>query len=505
MSSLQVYNTLTRRKEVFESITPGHVGMYVCGPTVSGESHLGHARPYITFDIVYRYLQHLGYKVRYVRNITDAGHFEEEGREAEDKISKKAVLEKLEPMELVQKYTNMYHDSMRSFNNIDPTIEPTATGHIVEQIVMIEKIIADGYAYVVNGSVYFDVDKYNADFSKKSLPYGILSGRVLDEQLDTTRELENQDEKRNKQDFALWKNAAPEHIMRWKSPWGMGFPGWHIECSAMSTKYLGEQFDIHGGGMDLQFPHHECEIAQSAVCNGTMAARYWMHNNMITINGRKMGKSYNNVIKLSELFSGQNPILEQAYSPMTIRFFILQSHYRSTLDFSNEALQAAEKGLKRLWEAYEALQKMKSTGLSFDETKIDAELNTKMQTLLAEFDEFINDDFNTAKVLANMFEIVPVINSIKDRHIEAAALSSDTFNLLQTKMKTFVEDIFGLRSELQGDYTKMEGVLQVLIDLRKQAKEKKDFITSDAIRKQLLELGIALKDEKGGEISYSFL
>jgi cysteinyl-tRNA synthetase len=321
----------------------------VCGPTVSGESHLGHARPFITFDIVYRYLTFLGNKVRYVRNITDAGHFEEEGREAEDKIAKKAILEKLEPMELVQKYTNLFHWAMHQFNNLDPTIEPTATGHIVEQIVMIEKIIADGYAYVANGSVYFDVEKYHKDFGQKGIPYGILSGRVLDEQLETTRELESQEEKRNKSDFALWKHAAPEHIMRWKSPWGEGFPGWHIECSAMSTKYLGERFDIHGGGMDLQFPHHECEIAQSVVCNHEVPARYWLHNNMITINGKKMGKSYNNVIKLSELFSGEHPILQQAYSPMTVRFFILQTHYRSTLDFSNEALQGAEKGIKRLW------------------------------------------------------------------------------------------------------------------------------------------------------------
>ncbi len=505
MSSFKVYNTLTRQKEVFNSITPGLVGMYVCGPTVSGESHLGHARPYITFDIVYRYLQYLGYKVRYVRNITDAGHFEEEGREAEDKISKKAVLEKLEPMELVQKYTNLFHWAMKQFNTIEPSIEPTATGHIVEQIVMIEKIIKDGYAYETNGSVYFDVEKYNKDFAEKGLPYGILSGRVLDDQLDTTRDLDNQEEKRNNQDFALWKNAPPEHIMRWASPWGDGFPGWHIECSAMSTKYLGDQFDIHGGGMDLQFPHHECEIAQSAVCNHKLAARYWIHNNMITINGRKMGKSYNNVIKLSELFSGNHPMLEQAYSPMTIRFFILQTHYRSTLDFGNEALQAAEKGLKRLWEAYDLLKKMKLNEFEFNDEKVDRELDSKILALLGEFDEFMNDDLNTAKVLANMFEIVPVINSIKDKHILPSALAPDTFNLLQSKMRIFVEDIFGLQSELQGDFSTLEGVLQVLIELRKQAKAKKDYATSDSIRKQLMQLGIALKDEKDGNISYSFI
>jgi cysteinyl-tRNA synthetase len=339
MSGLKVYNSYTRQKEVFQSITPGHVGMYVCGPTVSGESHLGHARPYITFDVVFRYLQHLGYKVRYVRNITDAGHFEEEGREAEDKIAKKAVLEKLEPMELVQKYTNLFHWAMQQFNCIPPSIEPTATGHIVEQINMIETLIEAGYAYVVGGNVYFDVKKYAA-----SHDYGKLSGRVLDDLLTTTRELEGQEDKTDKADFALWKEAPPEHIMRWKSPWGEGFPGWHIECSAMSTKYLGKQFDIHGGGMDLQFPHHESEIAQSTICNHEMPARYWIHNNMITVNGKKMGKSYNNQIKLTEMFSGSHPILEQAYTPMTIRFFILQTHYHSTLNFSNEALQAAERG-----------------------------------------------------------------------------------------------------------------------------------------------------------------
>jgi cysteinyl-tRNA synthetase len=360
--ALKVYNSLTRKKEEFVPITPGHVGMYVCGPTVSGESHLGHARPYVTFDILYRYLLHTGYKVRYVRNITDAGHFEEEGREAEDKISKKAVVEKLEPMELVQKYTNLYHWAMKQLNNLEPSIEPTATGHIVEQISMIEKIIEDGFAYVVNGSVYFDVEKYHQVFAAKGLPYGMLSGRNLEEMLESTRDLENQEEKRNKADFALWKNAPPEHIMRWKSPWGEGFPGWHIECSAMATKYLGAEFDIHGGGMDLQFPHHECEIAQSTVCNHTTPVRYWMHNNMITINGRKMGKSYNNVIRLTELFSGDHPLLAQPFHPMTIRFFILQTHYRSTLDFGNEALQASEKGLKRLWEAYEQLGKLTPGG-----------------------------------------------------------------------------------------------------------------------------------------------
>jgi cysteinyl-tRNA synthetase len=509
--SLKVHNSLTRSKQVFESLIPGHVGMYVCGPTVSGESHLGHARPFITFDIIYRYLQYLGYKVRYVRNITDAGHFEEEGREAEDKISKKAVIEKLEPMELVQKYTNLFHRAMLAFNNLEPNIEPTATGHIVEQIDMIKKIIDDGYAYVMNGSVYFDVEKYNTDFSKINLPYGILSGRILDDQIDTTRELDNQEEKRNKADFALWKNASPEHIMRWKSPWGEGFPGWHIECSAMSTKYLGEQFDIHGGGMDLQFPHHECEIAQSAVCNHIMPAKYWLHNNMITINGKKMGKSYNNVIKLSELFSGDHPLLDQAFHPMTIRFFILQTHYRSTLDFSNEALKAAEKGLKRLWEAYENLKKLSAvsnqlSGIENEKIEKDdslTELDSKVLKLVEEFDEFMNDDFNTAKVLANMFELVPIINGIKDKHLSADALSVVTLQFLHARMKIFIEDIFGLQN-IQPANEQMDNVIQLLINIRKNAKSRKDFVTSDKIRNELAAYGVQLKDEKDGSISYSF-
>jgi cysteinyl-tRNA synthetase len=500
MSELKVYNSLTREKEVFIPITPGHVGLYVCGPTVSGESHLGHARPYVTFDIVYRWLMHLGYKVRYVRNITDAGHFEEEGRAAEDKISKKAVLEKLEPMELVQKYTNLYHWAMHQLNNLDPTIEPTATGHIVEQIGMIEKIIADGYAYVVNGSVYFDVEKYNNDFSKKGAPYGMLSGRVLDEMIATTRDLDNQEEKRNTNDFALWKNAPPEHIMRWRSPWGEGFPGWHIECSAMSTKYLGEQFDIHGGGMDLQFPHHECEIAQSNVCNDKIPARYWIHNNMITINGKKMGKSYNNVITLTQLFSGDNPVLKQAYHPMVIRFFILQTHYRSTLDFSNEALQASEKGLKRLSEAYENLKKLSTA--SGKQSAVNSELDEKVKKLLAEFDDFMNDDFSTAKILANMFELVPVINGIKDKHIAADALSAETFKLLQDTMKLYIEDILGLQLQITADDNKLDGIINLLINMRKDARAKKDYATSDRIRNELQAIGIQLKDDKDGNISY---
>ncbi len=499
--SLKVYNSLSRQKEVFTPINHPYVGMYVCGPTVSGESHLGHARPFITFDVLYRYLMHLGYKVRYVRNITDAGHFEEEGREAEDKISKKAVLEKLEPMELVQKYTNLYHWAMSQFNNLPPSIEPTATGHIVEQIEMIKKIIQDGYAYEANGSVYFDVEKYNIDFSTKGQPYGILSGRVLDDQMDNTRELDNQEEKKNKSDFALWKKAPVEHIMRWQSPWGEGFPGWHIECSAMSTKYLGDEFDIHGGGMDLQFPHHECEIAQSTVCNHKMPARYWLHNNMITINGRKMGKSYNNVIKLSELFSGTHPILEQAYSPSTVRFFILQSQYRSTLDFGNDALQGSEKALKRLMEAFEWL--MQQSDIGSIGSAVDVTLDEKVKKLVGEFDEFMNDDLNTAKVIASMFELVPVINSIKDKHIATTALHSDTVTLLQKQMQTFIIDIFGLQNSKPDNSGQLEGVLQLLINIRKEAKNRKDFVTSDKIRNELSALGVQLKDEKDGGMSFT--
>ncbi len=495
MSELKVLNSYTRQKEVFKPITPGHVGIYVCGPTVSGESHLGHARPYITFDFINRYFRHLGYKIRYVRNITDAGHFEEEGREAEDKISKKAVIEKLEPMELVQKYTNLFHWAMSRFNNLEPSIEPTATGHIVEQINMIKTIIEKGYAYEVNGSVYFDVKKYADNY-----PYGKLSGRVMDDLLETTRVLEGQDEKRNKADFALWKSAPPEHIMRWSSPWGEGFPGWHIECSAMATKYLGKQFDIHGGGMDLQFPHHESEIAQSTICNHEIPARYWLHNNMITINGKKMGKSYNNQIALTAMFTGKHPLLAQAYSPMTIRFFILQTHYRSTLDFSNEALQAAEKGLKRLWEAYEILLKLE---IPEQHLPKDQELDEKVKSQLQELDDFMNDDFNTAKVLANLFEIVPVINSIKNKQIPEGSISTETFSLMKSYFTEYLENILGLKSENADEDGKLDAVLGLLIDIRKDAKSRKDYATSDKIRNHLHGIGISLKDEKDGSISYS--
>ena len=495
MSSLKVYNSYTRQKELFTSITPGHVGMYVCGPTVSGESHLGHARPFITFDVIYRYLLHLGYKVRYVRNITDAGHFEEEGREAEDKISKKAVIEKLEPMELVQKYSNLFHWAMHQFNNLDPSIEPTATGHIVEQIDMINKILEDGYAYEINGSVYFDVKKYAEKY-----PYGKLSGRIIDDLLETTRDLDGQEEKRNKQDFALWKAAPPEHIMRWKSPWGEGFPGWHIECSAMSTKYLGDEFDIHGGGMDLMFPHHESEIAQSTICNHKVPARYWLHNNMITINGKKMGKSYGNQIMLTQMFSGDHPLLAQAYSPMTIRFFILQTHYRSTLDFSNDALIAAEKGLKRLWDAYQELMKMETDAAK----QTDEKLEEQFYTYCRELDDFMNDDFNTAKVLANLFSLVNHINSFKSGALEQNTLSAECLAYVKSQFKSYIEDILGLKDENASERSRLSNVLDLLIDIRKEARSKKDYATSDKIRNQLQQLGILMKDEKDGRMSYSF-
>lgn len=495
MSTFNIYNSYTRQKEEFIPNTPGHVGMYVCGPTVSGESHLGHARPYITFDIVYRYLLHLGYKVRYVRNITDAGHFEEEGRVAEDKVAEKAKIEKLEPMELVHKYTNLFHWGMRLFNTLEPSIEPTATGHIIEQISMIEDIIKKGFAYEVNGSVYFDVKKYAADY-----PYGTLSGRVIEDLMETTRDLEGQDEKRNKTDFALWKSAPTQHIMRWKSPWGEGFPGWHIECSAMASKYLGESFDIHGGGMDLQFPHHESEIAQSTIAHGHPPVKYWMHNNMITINGKKMGKSYNNVIKLTELFSGTHPILEQAYHPMVVRFYILQTHYRSTLDFSNEALQAAEKALKRIWDAYEVLKKLESSNI---EEGNNNELNQQVNQLITELDDFMNDDLNTAKVIANLFELAPIINSIKGGQIAADALSTSTLNLLKKTFKTYLEDILGLQGlQVQTD-NKLDRVLGLLIEIRQNARQRKDWATSDLIRNQLAEAGVLLKDEKDGSMSYT--
>lgn len=493
---LQIYNSYTREKEAFKPITPGHVGMYVCGPTVSGESHLGHARPYITFDLLYRYLKHLGFKVRYVRNITDAGHFEEEGREAEDKVAKKAILEKLEPMELVHKYTSLFHWAMKEFNCLEPSIEPTATGHIVEQIVMIEKIIEAGYAYVVNGSVYFDVKKYAA-----SHDYGKLSGRILDDLLETTRELEGQEEKRDRADFALWKSAAPEHIMRWKSPWGEGFPGWHIECSAMATKYLGGSFDIHGGGMDLQFPHHESEIAQSTICNHQTPVRYWMHNNMITVNGKKMGKSYNNQITLTQMFSGTHPLLSQPFGPMTIRFFVLQSHYRSTLDFSSEALLASEKAFRRLWDAYSVLLKLQAG--EGGQAATDKELDERINNWLNEFSQFMDDDLSTPKILANMFEMVPVINSLNDGLIKKDAISAETLVSMKELFKIYLEDIFGLKDPVVSRNNLLSGVMDLLVEIRKEAKQKKDYATSDKIRNQLQKIGILINDAKDGNMTWN--
>lgn len=490
MNDLKLYNSLTREKEVFIPINPPYAGMYVCGPTVSGETHLGHSRPYVTFDVLYRYLQHKGYKVRYVRNITDAGHFEEEGRESTDKVSDKAKLERLEPMELVQKYTNIYHDMMDLLNNRRPSIEPTATGHIVEQISMIQDIIAKGFAYVSNGSVYFDVSKYAKDND-----YGRLSGRKIDEMIAGSRELEGQGEKRNPADFALWKNAPAEHIMRWNSPWGEGFPGWHIECSAMSSKYLGTPFDIHGGGMDLLFPHHESEIAQTKIATGLPIARYWMHNNMITIKGQKMSKSLGNTITIAEMFRGEHPLLEKGYSPMTLRFFILQTHYRSTLDFSNEALQAAEKGLQRLMNAQDTLNR-----LSYSENAalFNTEENTNVQQLIDSCTVYMDDDLNTAMALGSLFELSTKIFSWKNGQLELSAISKETFDKLRNTFNTFVTDIFGLKNEKVQDNNKMESVMQLLVSLRNEARAKKDFATSDKIRNELQQAGIRLMDGKDG-------
>ncbi|MEO6613089.1 MAG: cysteine--tRNA ligase [Chitinophagaceae bacterium] len=495
MSELKLYNTLSRQKEIFEPLTPQHVGLYVCGPTVYSDVHLGNCRTFISFDIIYRYLTYTGYKVRYVRNITDAGHLEGDRDEGDDKFSKKARLEQLEPMEIVQKYTLGFHKVMELFNVLPPTIEPRATGHITEQIKMAQQIIDNGYAYVVDGTVYFDVEKYN-----KEKPYGVLTNRKLEDLLEGTRDLGGQEEKRGRLDFALWIKAGPEHLMQWPSPWGMGFPGWHIECSAMSEKYLGKQFDIHGGGMDLAATHHTNEIAQSQACYHISPVRYWLHTNMLTVNGVRMSKSAGNGFLPEELFSGSHPLLDKAYTPMNVRFFMLQTHYRSTLDFSNEALQAAEKGLKRLWEAYETLKGFNpqtSTG------SIDQELDEKVKKLVAEFDGHMNDDFNTARVLASMFELVPIINSIKDKTIPLSSLSNDGLLILQSKFKSYLEEVFGLKPVNEADNSRLQGVMQLLVDIRKEAKGKKDFATSDKIRNQLTQLGILLKDEKDGTISWS--
>ena len=490
--SLEIYNTLTRKKEIFKPLEEGYVGMYVCGPTVYSDVHLGNCRTFISFDIIYRYLRQLGYKVRYVRNITDAGHLEGDRDEGDDKFSKKARLEQLEPMEIVQRYTLGFHEVMQLFNTLPPTIEPTATGHISEQISMTQEILANGYAYEVDGTIYFDVEKYSKEKS-----YGILTNRKLEDLLEGTRDLGGQDEKRGRLDFALWIKAKPEHLMQWPSPWGMGFPGWHIECSAMSNKYLGKKFDLHGGGMDLAATHHTNEIAQNEACFKESPAQIWMHTNMLTVNGTRMSKSLGNGFLPHELFTGSHPLLDKAYSPMTVRFFMLQTHYRSTLDFSNEALQASEKGLKRLWEAYETLQK-----LSYTESEVENELEEKVIKFLNGFDESMNDDFNTAKVLANMFELVPTINSFKDGLIPVGAISNKTFELLKTNMTVYLTEVFGLKAEAEMNNGKLSSVLDLLIEMRKEAKAKKDFATSDKIRNQLKEIGILLKDEKNGEMSW---
>ncbi len=486
--NLLIYNSLTRRKQLFVPLVEGRVGMYVCGPTVYGDGHLGHARPAITFDVLFRYLTHLGYKVRYVRNITDVGHLEHDADEGEDKIAKKARLEQLEPMEVVQHYLNRYHDAMARLNVLPPSIEPHASGHIIEQIEYIKKILDAGYAYESNGSIYFDVPKYNRDHN-----YGKLSGRNIEELLSETRSLDGQQEKRNPADFALWKKAQPEHIMRWPSPWSDGFPGWHLECSTMGEKYLGETFDIHGGGMDLKFPHHECEIAQSVAHHGHDTVRYWMHNNMITINGQKMGKSLGNFITLDEFFTGSHPLLTQAYTPMTIRFFILQAQYRSTVDFSNEALQASEKALDRMLEGWRRLADLKGANTSTVTAEI-ADLEQKCYDAL-------NDDLNTPIVIAHLFEAVGIINRVADGHATATAADIDALKAL---FQTFLFDILGMRPEaadLGGDEKAFEpyrGAVDLLLQVRAEAKAKKDWATSDLIRDRLAALGFNVKDTKFG-------
>ena len=476
-NEIQIYNTLTRQKEVFNPIVKNHVGMYVCGPTVYGDPHLGHARPAITFDVVFRYLNHNDYKVRYVRNITDAGHLENDADEGEDKIAKKARLEQLEPMEIVQLYTLSYHKAMAALNCMPPSIEPRATGHIIEQIKMVKQILGNGFAYEVNGSVYLDVNKYNEKY-----PYGTLSGRNIEDTLEGTRTLDGQSEKKSPVDFAIWKKANPEHIMRWPSPWGEGFPGWHMECSAMSEKYLGKIFDIHGGGMDLVFPHHEAEIAQSNACNDCNPVNYWMHNNMITVNGKKMGKSLGNFINLEEFFNGSHDKLERAYAPMTIRFFILQAHYRSTVDFSNEALQAAEKGFIKLMNAMETLGQISaSENSTYDVNALQEKCYTAM-----------NDDFNTPILIAHLFDGVRIINSVKDGK---ESLNAADLEQLKTIFNTFITDILGFishKESITNDLT--NEVMELVLQLRGNAKKSKDFDTADLIRDELDKVGIQIKD-----------
>jgi cysteinyl-tRNA synthetase len=478
---IQIYNTLKRKKEIFKPIVKNHVGMYVCGPTVYGDPHLGHARPAITFDVVFRYLKHSGYKVRYVRNITDAGHLENDADEGEDKIAKKARLEQLEPMEIVQFYTISYHKAMDALNCLPPSIEPRATGHIIEQIEMVQKILKNGFAYEVNSSVYLDVNKYN-----ESYPYGTLSGRNIEDTLEGTRVLDGQSEKKSSVDFAIWKKANPEHIMRWNSPWGEGFPGWHMECSAMSEKYLGKTFDIHGGGMDLVFPHHEAEIAQSNACNNCNPVNYWMHNNMITIDGKKMGKSLGNFINLEEFFNGTHAKLDRAYSPMTIRFFILQAQYRSTVDFGNEALQAAEKGFTKLMNAIETLQILNPSDSSTYDIK---ELEKKCYAAM-------DDDFNTPILIAHLFDGVRIINSVKDGK---ESLTASDLSKMQKLFSDFVTDILGFISAKEKEENDLtEEVMELVLKLRGNAKKNKDFNTADLIRDELDKAGIQIKDSREG-------
>ncbi len=486
-----IYNTLTRKKELFKPLHEGRVGMYVCGPTVYGDAHLGHARPAITFDLLFRYLQHQGYKVRYVRNITDVGHLEHDADEGEDKIAKKARLEQLEPMEVAQYFTNRFEAAMDALGCLRPSIEPHATGHIIEQQQLVQEIMDNGYAYESNGSIYFDVEKYDKDHK-----YGILSGRSLENVKDASRELAGVGEKRNQADFALWKAAQPEHIMRWPSPWSDGFPGWHCECTAMGRKYLGNHFDIHGGGMDLVFPHHECEIAQAVASQGDEMVHYWMHNNMITIDGKKMGKSYNNFITLPQFFDGTHPLLTQAYSPMTIRFFILQAHYRSTVDFGNDALQAAEKGFARLMEGWRNLQRLedgqKVKGQPMIEMKQVDELREKLY-------EAMNDDMNSPIVISTLFEACRIINQLIDRK---AGIQAETVQALTELMRTFIFDILGLREDTaNGNKAREEAfghVVDMLLEQRQQAKAEKNWALSDQIRDQLATLGFEVKDTKDG-------
>lgn len=483
MQKLVIYNTLKREKEVFEPLHAPHVGMYVCGPTVYGDGHLGHARPAITFDLLFRYLTHIGYKVRYVRNITDVGHLENDADEGEDKIAKKARLEQLEPMEVVQYYTNRYHKSMDTLNVLPPSIEPRASGHIIEQIKTIEEIIKNGYAYQSNGSVYFDVVKYNKDYN-----YGILSHRNIEEMLNTTRDLDGQDEKRSKVDFALWKKASAEHIMRWASPWSDGFPGWHIECSSMSIKYLGTEFDIHGGGLDLMFPHHECEIAQNTAAENKQVVKYWMHNNMITIGGQKMGKSLGNFITLDEFFTGSHKLLSQAFSPMTIRFFILQAHYRSTVDFSNEALVASEKGLNRLLEAYARI----------DKVPVSATSSVDVYTMRQKCYDALNDDLNSAIVISYLFDAASIVNSAIGGTL---TLIQDDINELKTLFDLFLFDLLGIKNEISSVENGQEAfskAIDLLLQIRAEAKANKDWATSDKIRNELNNIGFDIKDGKEG-------